>query len=114
MKKEIIENYNNSTDKDYVNVFFAGIYILLTIQQDYMDFAEDLMREHNVMNFEIKERFNIAKKSLNNLEKYLSPMILTEEKKSQMLSIIDNISNKITPEIFGELYENMMKRIQKI
>ena len=81
--KEIIENYQNSKDKKLVDIYLSGIYLLLNVQLDWLNDAEDIMKDYNVMNFEFKQRFNRLKKELNGFELYSRDMIKTENKKNR-------------------------------
>ncbi len=111
--KQILENFKQSEDNKLVNIYLSGVYLLLSVQQNWWDSAEELMLKHGVMNYEFKQKFNRVKKELNGFEIQLRDMMLTKEKKTEMLLAYEEVSNALTKYIMGNYYQEPEKNLVK-
>jgi hypothetical protein len=111
--KQILENFKQSEDNKLVNIYLSGVYLLLSVQQDWWDSAEELMLKHGVMNYEFKQKFNRVKKGLNGFEIQLRDMMLTKEKKTEMLEDYEEVSKALTKYIMGNYYQEPEKKLVK-
>lgn len=109
-EKRVIDEYNNSKDSETVRLYLSGVYLLLNVQQDWWDLAEDLMLKHHVMNGDFKQKFNRVKKELNSFEIQLRETIKTEEKKKEFLKDYETVANVLTRYILGSVEENENKQ----
>lgn len=98
---ELLNTFRESEDNQIVNIYMSGIYLLLNIQQDWWDEAEEIMLRYNVMNQEFKHRFNRVKKELNGFELQLRPMIKNDLKKLEMIKDIELVRDVLTKFIMG-------------
>lgn len=104
-EKRVIDEYNNSKDSETVKLYLSGVYLLLNIQQDWWDIAEELMLKHHVMNGDFKQKFYRVKKELNSFEIQLRQTIQTEEKKKEFLKDYETVANVLTRYILGSSNE---------
>lgn len=104
-EKRVIDEYNNSKDSETVKLYLSGVYLLLNIQQDWWDMAEELMLKHHVMNGDFKQKFYRVKKELNSFEIQLRQTIQTEEKKKEFLKDYETVANVLTRYILGSSNE---------
>lgn len=110
---ELLNTFRESDDNKLVNIYMSGVYLLLNIQQDWWDEAEEIMIKYNVMNQEFKHRFNRVKKELNGFELQLRPMIKNDLKKMEMIKDIEMVRDVLTKFIMGytrEEYEQSKKK----
>lgn len=101
MKKRILEQYDKSPDKQKVKVYLSGIYMLLSVQLEWLDSAESLMRRHGVLCQEMKSHWNMFKKSAERLEISMRSTI-PEYNKLLFLEDYEKVREILTNYIFSE------------
>lgn len=76
IKSKVLEKYNNSPDKEKVGIYMSGIYLLLSIQLEWSQEIEELVRKHGVYAKEFKYYWNLAVNALDRLEREMKGTII--------------------------------------
>lgn len=101
IKQNLLELYNQSPDSQTVKIYLSGIYLLLSIQLEWANEAEDLMRKHGVCCKEFKYHWNMVSKAMDRLERSMRGTI-PDIKKAEFNEEFDQVHTILTKYIFNE------------
>ena len=100
LSKKILEKYEQSPDSEKVRIYLSGVYLLLSIQLEWVNEAEAIMHRYGVCTQDFKRHWNFAMKGMDNLEKSMKQS-LQIDKREQFFSQFDQVLPILTDFIFN-------------
>ena len=100
VKKNVLDAYYASPDSEKVKIYLSGVYLLLSLQLQWVEAEDEIMHKYHVIATDFKQYWNRMLKDMDLFEKNMR-LTISPEKKNPFMEDYDKIQEIMTNFIFG-------------